>query len=133
MRAMQNTVSTEFAEKISFKKSSLKGDCGNPIIFCRARIEEEETARLVLEHISSKLSALEKQKLLQELSLHLEKGSLYIRLDKQAAFKDDLRLSRGDPIHLRVRFAKRKNEEIIKICSEIGLLPATTRILNTMT
>ncbi len=122
-RAVQNAVSTDFAEKITFKKSKLKGDRGNPIIFFKTRIEMEEIAEPLLEYISSRLSALDKEKLLRELSLHLEKGSLYMRLDKQAAFKGDLRLYAGDPIHLRIRFRKRREEEIVKICRELGLLP----------
>ena len=101
----------------------MKGNYGNPIILFKTRIEEETIAESVLKYISSQLSALDKEKLMQELSLHLEEGNLYIRLDKQAALRGDLRLCREDPIHLRVRFRKRKNEEIIKICRDIGLLP----------
>jgi len=123
MRAVQNVVSSDFVERITFKRSKLKGDHGNPIIFFKSRIEEEEIAESILKHVSTRLSTLEKEKLLRELSLHLEKGSLYIRLDKQAAFKGDLRLYAGDPIHIRIRLRNRKTEEIIKICSDLGLLP----------
>jgi len=123
LKAGQNVVSKEFSEKIIFKKMMLKGDHGNPIIFFKARTEEETIVESVLRYISSKLSAPDKESLSQDLGLHLEKGSLYVRFDKQGAFKGDLRLSAADPIHMRIRFRKRKNEEITKICRDLGLLP----------
>jgi len=123
VKAAQNVISTGLVEKIIFKKTSLKGDHGNLIMFFKARTEEESIAESVVNHISLRLSALDKEVLLRDLGLHLEKGSLYIRLDKQAAFKGNLRLSTGDPIHLRIRFKKRKKEDIAKICGELGLVP----------
>lgn len=121
MKAVQNVVSADFVENILFKKSTLKGDYGNPILFFKARIEEKENTEPVLKRIFSRLSALDKERLLRNLSLHLEKGNLYIRLGKQAAFRGDLALCTEDPIHLRFRFRERKKEEIIKICKDFGL------------
>lgn len=123
MSALQNVVSTECAEKIVVKESKLKGEYGNPIVLFKTRIDEEETVESILRYISSHLSILDKEQLLQELGLHVEDGSLYIRLDKQAAFKGDLRLCREDPVHLRIRFRKKQNEDVINICRSLGLLP----------
>ena len=123
MKAVQNVVSTDIAEKISFKKSKLKGDHGNLIIFYKTRIDEEKITEPLLHQISSQLSAQDKQMLLEELDRHIEKGSLYMRLDKQSAFKGNLGLCLADPIHIRIRFKKGKNEDIIKICTDAKLLP----------
>jgi len=123
MKAMKNAVPTDYAESISFVKSNLKGEYGNPIILFKSRIEDKTIAESVLRHVSSQLSTLDKEKLLQDLDLHLEKGNLYIRLDKQAALRGDLRLWTGDPLHLRIRFRKSKNEELMEILKDFGLLP----------
>ncbi|MFQ6095452.1 MAG: RNA-binding domain-containing protein [Candidatus Bathyarchaeia archaeon] len=123
IKAAQNVVSAVSAEKISFKKSKLKGEYGNPIIYFRTRIREETVVNSILKQISSKLPSPDKERLLRELSLRLEKGSLYIRFDKQAAFKGNLRFCVEDPIHMRIKFRRSKTNEVIKACREIGLLP----------
>jgi RNA binding exosome subunit len=53
---------------------------------------------------------------------YVENGSLYIRLDKQAAYQEKTKLVKSDPIRIRIRFRKKKLEDIIKICKEIGIL-----------
>jgi len=52
----------------------------------------------------------------------VEKGSLYIRLDKQAALQGKIKLVTSDPIHMRIRFRKSKIEDVIQICREIGMV-----------
>jgi RNA binding exosome subunit len=66
---------------------------------------------------------LDKETLNSELKLHLEKGNLYLRFDKQQAFLGVLRFSSVDPIHFRVHFKDKTNEEIIGLCREKGLIP----------
>lgn len=122
-KAAQNVIPAENSGKVVFESSRLKGDRGNPIVYLKTRIEEGQIAESVIEHVSLRLRVVDKEKLLRDLDLHMEKGSLYIRLDKQTAFKGDLRLGAEDPIHLRIRFRKRNKEEIIKICQDRGLLP----------
>jgi len=123
IKALQTAVPSEHSDKIVLGRSKLKGDYGNPIIFLKTKIEDETVAESVLRHISSQLSTPDKQNLLRELRLHLEKGSLYMRFDKQAAFRGDLRLCTGDPIHMRIRFRKNKDEDVAKILADFGLLP----------
>jgi len=123
LEAARKVIPPNYVDQVSFSKSSLKGGYGNPITFFKTQIRDEEIADSLIKHISSNLDVLDKDTLLRELNLRLERGSLYIRLDKQAAFKGMFKLCRADPIHIRIRFRTSKIEEIIKICREIGMLP----------
>ena len=57
------------------------------------------------------------------MSLHLEKGNLYLRFDKQQVFLGKLRFTSNDPIHFKVHFRNKTADEIIEVCREAGLLP----------
>jgi RNA binding exosome subunit len=123
IKAAENVVSAVSAEGIIFKRSKLKGEYTNPIIYFKARVTKGAIADSVLKNVANKLPMSEKERLLRELSLRLERGSLYIRFDKQAAFKGKLMIGREDPIHVRIRFRGRKTDEVTRVCSEIGLMP----------
>jgi hypothetical protein len=109
-------------DDIVFKKNNLKGHYGNPIVIFETRIKEKEIIKGIVKVLSSGLRKLDKEMLLREIDLHVKKGSLYIRLDKQAAFQGEFKLCSADPIRVRIRFKKSKLEDIIKTCKELGIL-----------
>jgi RNA binding exosome subunit len=121
--AAKNILPSKYVEKVSFSKSSLKGEYGNPIILFRAQIREPEVAESLLHNISLNLPLIDKEELSQYLNLYVDRGSLYIRLNKQEAFKGRFKFSQADPIRIHVRFRASKIEEIREICRTIGLLP----------
>jgi len=123
IEAVRHLLPTVQVENIVFKRSSLRGHHGNPIAFFEAKTKEKEIMRAVLENLSSGLSPLDKESLLREVELHVEKGNLYLRFDKQAAFQGQFKLGVSDPIRVRLRFRKNKLEDIVQICREIGMLP----------
>jgi RNA binding exosome subunit len=121
LEAAKNVFPTNRLEEIDFEKSSLRGHHGNPIVFFEAKIEGKETVKDVISSVFSRLSTLDKEALRREIQMHLEKGSLFLRLDKQAAFQRVVKLTTSDPIHLRIRFRKGKAEDVVKICEELGM------------
>jgi len=123
IEAVRHLLPTAQVENIVFKRSSLRGHHGNPITLFEAKIEEKETVRAVVENLSSGLSPLDKESLLREVELHVEKGNLYLRFDKQAAFQAQFKLGISDPIRVRLRFKKSKLEDVVQTCREIGMLP----------
>jgi len=123
LEAVRQILPTQYLDLIAFKRADLRGHYGNPIIVFETRIKEEEIMKALMKNFSSKLGGPEKGKLLREFDLHVGDGSLYLRLDKQAAFVGKLRLYAADPIHIRIRFRKRKTEDILQFCREIGMLP----------
>ena len=121
--AVQNILPSDHIEDISFKRSNLEGHYGNPITFFDARIKDKETVRALVENLSVNLSSVDKEELGRTMNRCVEKGSLYIRLDKQAALQGKIKLVTSDPIHIRIRFRKSKIEDVIKICREMGMIP----------
>jgi hypothetical protein len=123
MLAVCNTLPAELGESVVFKKTGLTGHHGNPITLIEVELVDRQTLMSVLEKIGSGLTALDKDALSMEMSLHLEKGNLYLRFDKQQAFLGALRFSSNDPIHFKVHFRNKTPEELVAVCREAGLLP----------
>jgi len=123
VRAFQNLLPSDRIEEVTLRKRVLKGEYGNPIIYYRAKITKPDITEAVLRKIGHNLSQHEKEVLRWELKRRLEKGSLYLRLDKQAAYRGRFKICNADPIHLRVRFKTSKIDDIRDICKELGVLP----------
>ncbi len=123
MRAVQNLFPTEYMDSITFKRQNLHGHHKNPIILFETRIKDKEIIQAFVENLSSNLSTVDKQDLLGEIGRYVEKGSLYLRLDKQAAFQGNFKLCSADPIRVRIRFRKSKLENVVQVCRELGILP----------
>ena len=122
VKAVQNTLPSDHIEDITFKRSNLEGHYGNPITFFETRIKNKETIKALVENLSTNLAFLDKEELAKEIDKHVERGSLYLRLDKQAALKNKIKLVTSDPIRIRIRFRKSKIEDIIEVCREIGMI-----------
>jgi RNA-binding protein len=122
MKAVYNIFSADQSEELTFNTSSVEGHYGNPITFFETRIKDKETVRALVENLSTNLSSSDKNELGKELYRCVEKGSLYLRLDKQAALQCKIKLVTSDPIRIRIRFSKNKLEDVTEICREIGML-----------
>lgn len=123
LTSARNILPPELVDKAVFGKTGLTGHHGNPIILIEARIKDRHLAHAVLEKLASGLKMMDKELLGNEVAQHLEKGNLYLRIDKQSAFQGVFRFSTSDPIHLRVHFKKHTSEEVVEICRKLGLLP----------
>ncbi len=123
LNALHTILPKELVDMVVFKKSNLTGHHGNPIILFEARIKEKNVANTVFEKLSAGLSILDKELLSREIEQHLENGNLYVRLDKQSAYLNEIKLCQTDPIHMRVHFKKHSPEEVVDICRKFGLLP----------
>jgi hypothetical protein len=123
LNAVRNTLPTELVDTITFKKTNLTGHHRNPIILLEARVKEKNAVQEIFKKISSSLSSLDKEFLKNEIRQHMDGGNLYIRLDKQSAYLNEIKLCTTDPIHFRIHFQKHNPEEIIEICRKFGLLP----------
>lgn len=123
VEAVRRLLPTNHVDEIVFERSNLKGHYGNPITLFGTRVKKREILKALVETLSSGLGELDKEALLREIGLHTEKGSLYIRLDKQAALQGEFKLCSADPVRMRIRFRRDKLEDIIKTCRELGMLP----------
>jgi len=126
-KAVNYLFSPDHVEDVTFKKKALKGHYGNPISLFEAQIRDPRVVKAVIEKLSSSLCQSDKEKIAREPSLFIERSSLYLRLDKQAAFRGELRLQRADPIYIRIQFKihrkKSRTDDVVEICRDIGLTP----------
>jgi hypothetical protein len=120
MEAVRKILPVEYSEDILFEKHNLHGHHGNPITFFQTRIKDKEILRAIMENLSSHLSTLDKEELRSRIVEFTEKGSLYLRLNKQTALQGEFKLEQVDPIRIHVRF---KKGDVASICGELGITP----------
>jgi RNA binding exosome subunit len=123
LNAVRNVLPKEVIDTVSFEKSNLTGHHGNMITLLKARIKERHASQAVFENLASSLNMVDKEQLSREVARHVEKGSLYLRFDKQSAYLGELRFSSADSIHFRIQFRRHGQEEILEICRRFGLFP----------
>jgi hypothetical protein len=123
LTALHNTLPPETIQTVNFQKTNLTGHHGNPITLIETRIKDKNTAQAAFQKLATSLSIIDKEQLNSEIKQHLEKGNLYLRLDKQNAYLGQIKLCQTDPIRLRIHFKKHAPQEVIEICQKYGLLP----------
>ena len=121
--AVRNLLPIELSETLVFEKQGCTGHHGNPIILFTSKLTDKKLLPKGLEKIGKELGALDKEELNRDIKLHLEKGNMYLRFDKQSAFLRTLKLTQNDPIHLKIHFKNKTSQEIIEISKQTGLLP----------
>jgi hypothetical protein len=120
--AVRNLFPLELAETLVFEKASCTGHHGNSIILFTAKLCDKKLLPVAIEKIGSSLSAIDKEELSREIKLHLEKGNLYLRFDKQSAFLGSAKFTQNDPIHLKIHFKNKTSQEILDFSKQTGLL-----------
>ncbi len=123
LSAVRKTLPSKISMDLVFKKVNLTGHHGNPITLFETKIKDKNHIKAFFENFASRLGVLDKEVLSSEIGQHLEKGCLYIRLDKQSAFLNEVKLSAADPIHFRIHFKKSNPKEIVEVCRSFGIIP----------
>jgi RNA binding exosome subunit len=121
--AVRNLLPIEISEKLMFEKQNCTGHHGNPIILFTSKLTDKKLLPKSLEKIGKELGALDKEELNHDIKLHLEKGNMYLRFDKQSAFLGSFKLTQNDPIHFKIHFKNKTAQEIMAISKQNGLLP----------
>jgi RNA binding exosome subunit len=121
--AVRNLLPTELSETLVFEIQSCTGHHGNPIVLFTSKLTDKKLLPKALEKIGKDLAALDKEELDRNIKLHIEKGNMYLRFDKQSAFLGSLKLTQNDPIHLKIHFKNKTAQEIMEISNQTGLLP----------
>jgi len=120
--ALENAVG-----KSEINISKTEGHHGNPIVILEAAVEGMDG----IDRFFSKLSRIDVGELLSSLRSRIDDScNLFVRIDKQAAFKDEIRLGRDDDVisvRVRVRSFPAKREAAYMIAKEYleGVLAGT--------
>lgn len=121
LTAVHNILPEESIDNVVFKKTTLTGHYGNPIIIFKTRIKNKKEIKSLIEKLAINLNPLDKEELINDTKRYVDKNSLYIRLDKQSAYLKEYKLRFSDPIHFRIQFKTSKIKEIVNICKEFGM------------
>lgn len=90
-----------------FSSLPFEGHYKNRILLLRANLSSQEASELAFS-ITSLLNSADREALSRNLASYLdEKGSLYLRLDKQRVCQGKVSLSESDSIRIRFRPVKR--------------------------
>lgn len=122
LASTRNLFPMESRENLVFNKTELSGYYNNPIILYKLRLNEKTLLQSIIQFISENLTLLDKENLTVNLKLHLDRNNLYLRFDKQLAYKSLLKFSTQDPIHLKIHFKKKGFKDIIELCRKVGLI-----------
>ncbi len=124
MEAVLNIIPSELRGSISFTRRYLEGHHRNPIVMLTARVANKEMAKAIVKHLFTMLSRSERRELNLDLERSLdEENNFYTRLDKQEAVNGRVRLTREDPIRVKVRTNTWRPtvEDIRKIFMDLGM------------
>jgi RNA-binding protein len=89
----------------TFESQRLSGHYEDPITLIISKTTKKKEATDLFDNLVKKLSSIDKQNLLDNLSNHVDpKGNLYLRLDKQRAYNGRVTLHESDPIRIKIKF-----------------------------
>jgi hypothetical protein len=120
--ATKNLFPPELTQDLVFQKTALTGHHSNPIVMITARLTDRKLLPAALEKLGERLSSLDKEQLQNDIKLHLEKGNLFLRFDKQAAYLGQPKFTQSDPIHVKVHFRDKTNDQVVELAKQFGLL-----------
>jgi RNA binding exosome subunit len=94
-----------------FTKRYLEGHYRNPITTFEAKLTKPAEVEEFTTSFFRQLSKSEKLRIERDLALHSDpEGNLYVRLDKQRAFRGTVELGGEDPIRVRLKFNRLSGE-----------------------
>ncbi len=122
-RAIKELLPPHLREVPTLKEKDLEGHYGNPITLINFTLEKSEWATATLENIIHRFSDPTMRSLASNLNQYLDnKGNLFLRLDKQAAFSGKLRLRQDDAIRIKIKL-NRGNSDYTQFKEDIkGIL-----------
>ena len=122
--AARNLLPYDLQGKLRLLRETLKGHHGNVIVVLKSELAKE-LARGLANHLAHKLSESDKQKISMDFKSYVEGGSLYLRLDKQEAYRGNLVLGEEDAIRVRVMFNLRRASPAAmkEACRNTGFIP----------
>jgi RNA binding exosome subunit len=101
-----------------FTRRYLEGHYRNPITTFEAQLTKPADVEEFTTNFFRQLSKSEKLRIERDLALHSDpEGNLYVRLDKQRAFRGTVELGGEDPIRVRFKFNRLSGEttQLMKI------------------
>lgn len=101
-----------------FIEEKLSGHFGNPILLLKVRINKKR-AEGFIKKLISKISKLQMNEFLQEIDMHFEDSSLFLRVGKQDIIRKSVSFQQNDAIKIKISIPVYKKDELTKTYLEI--------------
>lgn len=101
-----------------FIEEKLSGHFGNPILLLKVRINKKR-AEDFIKKLISKISKLQMNEFLQELDMHFEDSSLFLRVGKQDIIRKSVSFQQNDAIKIKISIPVYERDELTKTYLEI--------------
>jgi RNA binding exosome subunit len=126
-RALRNLTPPEFDGKVT--RQRLKGYYNDPITRILVKVTKRKEATRVMRQILGQISTLDQIRLLDEIDRRTDdRGSLYLRFEKQRALSGAAVLNENDPVRVKIKFYVPHGQEtdaFIRSVLEEGFSEAT--------
>jgi len=122
---VRSFVPKDYVNEMIIQRDELKGHYGNPIVLVKILIKEDYVVQHIINRLSDGLNNEEKGSLFSDIEKRLDKrGTLYLRLDKQAACLGVFRLGEVDSIRIVItpRTHNRNIDDMIDLYRKTGLI-----------
>jgi len=110
-------------DKLKLKVDKVRGHWNNPISLLQAKFTNTNDVRQIIKYITTSLNDQDKDVLSEGLERRIDKSRLYLRFDKQAAFKGHFKLrDEDDVVRLTISFAIYPSptpEKVKSICESL--------------
>lgn len=105
--ALRTLLPEALRQREVFTRRYMQGHHNNPIVTCDAKFTRRAEVEQFVGHFMSRLAKNERLLIERDLDLYSdEEGNLYIRIDKQQAFRGTVELGNEDPIRVRLKFTR---------------------------
>ena len=105
-------------KELEFIEEKLSGHFGNPILLLKARVNKKR-AEDFIKRLISKISKLQMNEFLQEIDMHFEDSSLFLRVGKQDMIRKSVSFQQNDAIKIKISIPVYKRDELTKTYLEI--------------
>jgi len=121
--AILNLYPEKYRELVDFESTKVEGQSSDGIFIVESSLKDKIGCEVTLDYIFGKLEERDRRRLSNSLLRRLDRNCLFfIRIDKQAAFLDDIVLAKGPDvisvqIHIR-QYPRCKQEDVMTMLED---------------
>jgi len=103
-QALRNVLPTSISDEIKLTTQHLQGHHGNPIKILKTNLTKRKLIDQFLDYLLSSLNADDLKMVADNLESQMDdEGNLFMRLDKQAAYMNEIRSKQEDPVRIKIK------------------------------
>lgn len=101
-----------------FTEERLVGHFGNPIILLKTMVTKKRAQELI-HKLVSKISKVQMNEFFDNIDMHFEGSSLFLRISKQEAVRKTINIQQNDAIRIRISMPVYKKSDLVKNYMEL--------------